>query len=234
MIHKGKILFAEDDANLGFVVKDNLEDSGFQVELYTDGETALLAYQHGEYDLCILDVMMPKKDGFSVAQAIRKTNADIPIIFVTAKSLKEDRIKGFQLGADDYLTKPFSIEEMILRVEAILKRSKKGVRPSQNNDSFIVGEFTFDFKNLLIIHPTHTQEMTQRDGELLRLLCMSKNQVVERDTILSVIWGDENYFNGRSLDVFISRLRRYLKLDPQVEIVNIHRVGFKIVTIDKL
>lgn len=229
MNHKGKILFAEDDANLGFVVKDNLEDSGFQVELYTDGETALLAYQHGEYDLCILDVMMPKKDGFSVAQAIRQNNQDIPIIFVTAKSLKEDRIKGFQLGADDYITKPFSIEELILRVEAILKRSGKSGMPAQNKDTFEVGKFTFDFKNLLVVHATHTQELTQREAELLRLLCLNKNQVVERDTILSTIWGDESYFNGRSLDVFISRLRRYLKLDPHVEIVNVHRVGFKLV-----
>ncbi len=229
MSHKGKILFAEDDANLGFVVKDNLEDSGFQVELYTDGETALLAYQHGVYDLCILDVMMPKKDGYSVATAIRQNNPDIPIIFVTAKSLKEDRIKGFQLGADDYITKPFSIEELILRVEVILKRSMKGTHPTQNKDAFVVGEFTFDFKNLLVIHPTQTQELTQREAALLRLLCMNLNQVVERETILSMIWGDENYFNGRSLDVFISRLRKCLKPDPKVEIINIHRVGFKLV-----
>lgn len=231
MSQKSKILLAEDDANLGFVVKDTLEDSGFHVELYTDGETALLAFQHGTYDLCILDVMMPKKDGFSVAQAIRKTNQAIPIVFVTAKSLKEDRIKGFQLGADDYITKPFSIEELILRVEAILKRSKKEDLPTQTSskDAFSMGEFTFDFKNMQVIHATKVQELTQREAELLRLLCVNKNQVVERDTILNVIWGEDTYFNGRSLDVFISRLRRYLKADEKVEIINVHRVGFKIV-----
>jgi two-component system, OmpR family, response regulator VicR len=229
MSNKGKILLAEDDANLGFVVKDNLEDSGFQVELYTDGETALLAFERGEYDLCILDVMMPKKDGFSVAQTIRTKNQDVPIVFVTAKSLKEDRIKGFQLGADDYITKPFSIEELILRVEVILKRSKREGQPVQNKDEFLVGEFTFDFKNMVIVHKNNTQELTQREAELLRLLCVNKNQVVERDTILNVIWGDDTYFNGRSLDVFISRLRRYLKADANVEIANVHRVGFKLV-----
>jgi DNA-binding response OmpR family regulator len=228
MSNKGKILLAEDDANLGFVVKDNLEDSGFQVELYTDGETALLAFERGEYDLCILDVMMPKKDGFSVAQAIRTKNQDIPIVFVTAKSLKEDRIKGFQLGADDYITKPFSIEELILRVEVILKRSKREGQPIQNKDEFTVGKFTFDFKNMVIVYENNTQELTQREAELLRLLCVNKNQVVERDTILNVIWGDDTYFNGRSLDVFISRLRRYLKADTNVEIANVHRVGFKL------
>ncbi len=234
MSQKAKILLAEDDANLGFVVKDNLEDNGFQVELYTDGETALLAFQHSTYDLCILDVMMPKKDGFSVAKTIRETNQEIPIVFVTAKSLKEDRIKGFQLGADDYITKPFSIEELILRVEAILKRSKKEDLPAQpmNKDTFVIGSFTFDLKNMQITHPTHTQEITQREADLLRLLCVNKGQVVERDTILKVIWGDESYFNGRSLDVFISRLRRYLKLDEKVEIINVHRVGFKIVASD--
>ncbi|TAE06467.1 MAG: DNA-binding response regulator, partial [Bacteroidetes bacterium] len=183
-------------------------------------------------DLCILDVMMPKKDGFSVAQSIREKNQDIPIVFVTAKSLKEDRIKGFQLGADDYITKPFSIEELILRVEVILKRSKREGQPVQNKDSFTVGEFTFDFKNLLIVHATKTQELTQREAELLRLLCVNKNQVVERDTILNVIWGDDSYFNGRSLDVFISRLRKYLKADVKVEIVNVHRVGFKLTAND--
>jgi DNA-binding response OmpR family regulator len=229
MVQKGKILLAEDDANLGFVIKDNLEIAGYGVELYTDGETALTAFGRGEFDMCILDVMMPKRDGFSVAQTIRQTNQDVPIIFLTAKSMKEDKLKGFQLGADDYITKPFSIEELILRVEAILKRSRKEGRPSQANESFLLGKFVFDFKNQLIKYQNQTQNLTQREAELLRLLCMNKNQIVERDTILNLIWGDDSYFTGRSLDVFISRLRKYLKPDPNIEISNIHSVGFKLI-----
>jgi DNA-binding response OmpR family regulator len=225
---KGKILLAEDDANLGFVIKDNLEVGEYLVELYTDGEMALIAFGRGNFDLCILDVMMPKRDGFSVAQTIRQTNQEVPIIFLTAKSLKEDKLKGFQLGGDDYITKPFSIEELLMRVEAILKRTRKEGRPSQINEAFTVGKFTFDFKNQLIKFQNQQQTLTQREAELLRLLCLNKNQIVERDTILNLIWGDDSYFTGRSLDVFISRLRKYLKPDPNIEIVNIHSVGFKL------
>jgi DNA-binding response OmpR family regulator len=226
---KGKILLAEDDTNLGFVIKDNLEVGDYEVELYPDGEMALAAFQRKEFDLCILDVMMPKKDGFSVAQAIQKLKPEVPFIFLTAKSMKEDQVKGLKLGADDYITKPFSIEVLILKVEAILKRTqKKGDLPS-NKEIFNIGKYTFDFKNQTLQLNQQSQAMTQREAELLRLLCLNKNNVVQRDTILNLIWGDDSYFTGRSLDVFISRLRKYLKDDSNIELSNIHSVGFKLV-----
>lgn len=233
MNKKAKILLAEDDTNLGFVIKDNLEFNNYDVELYTDGEAASMAFGRGNYDLCIFDVMMPKKDGFTLTQEIRKTNLDIPIIFLTAKSLKEDKIKGFKVGGDDYMTKPFSIEELLLRVEVILKRSQKQGRPSQENESFVLGKYIFDCKNQLLKIDTHQQQMTLKEAELLRLLCINRNNIVERDTILNLIWGNDGYFTGRSLDVFISRLRKYLKEDSSIEIANIHSVGFKLIVKDE-
>jgi DNA-binding response OmpR family regulator len=225
---KARILLAEDDTNLGFVVKDNLEQQDYEVELYPDGEMALSAFQRKPFDLCILDVMMPKKDGFSVAKSIKEFNDEVPFIFVTAKAMKEDQVKGLSLGADDYITKPFSIEVLMLRIENILKRTQKNTASHTPKESFEIGEFLFDYKNQRLIIDQNTTEMTQKEAELLRLFCLHKNNTVERDTILNLIWGDDTYFNGRSLDVFISRLRKYLKADVDVEISNIHGVGFRL------
>jgi DNA-binding response OmpR family regulator len=228
---KGLILLVEDDTNLGFVVKDNLEDAGYEVELYPDGEMALIAFSRKEFDLCILDVMMPKKDGFAVAKTIREKNNEVPFIFVTAKSMKEDQIKGLKLGAEDYITKPFSIEVLMLKIENILKRTQKNESNSNVplKEIFEIGKFIFDFKNQTLTLDKQTEQMTQKEAELLRFFCLHKNNVIERTLILNTLWGDDDYFTGRSLDVFISRLRRYLKGDKNVEIVNIHSVGFKLI-----
>jgi DNA-binding response OmpR family regulator len=227
---KGRILLAEDDTNLGFVIKDNLENANFEVELYPDGEMALTAFQHKEFDMCILDVMMPKKDGFSVAQAIQKLKPEVPFVFLTAKSMKEDQLKGLKMGADDYITKPFSIEILLQKVENILKRTQKnnGNSPA-NQEIFDLGKYEFDFKNQLLKLGKQQQELTQREADLLKLFVLNKNNVVERDKILNLLWGNDSYFTGRSLDVFISRLRKYLKDDSNIEISNIHSVGFKLV-----
>ncbi len=229
---KGLILLAEDDTNLGFVVKDNLELAGYEVELYPDGEMALVAFGRKTFDLCILDVMMPKKDGFTTAQEIRKKNTETPFIFVTAKSLKEDQIKGLKLGAEDYITKPFSIEVLMVKVENILKRTQKpDANPIAYKEVFEIGKYILDFKNQVLTSTidNNTQQMTQKEAELLRFLCIHRNNVVERNVILTTIWGDDDYFTGRSLDVFISRLRKYLKADANLEIANVHSVGFKLI-----
>ncbi|MCU0445083.1 MAG: response regulator transcription factor [Microscillaceae bacterium] len=227
---KGRILLAEDDTNLGFVIKDNLETANFEVELYPDGEMALTAFQHKEFDMCILDVMMPKKDGFSVAQAIQQLKPETPFVFLTAKSMKEDQLKGLKMGAEDYITKPFSIEILLQKVENILKRTQKGSSGlATHQEIFEVGKYTFDFKNQMLKLGKQQQELTQREADLLRLFIINKNNVVERDKILNLLWGNDSYFTGRSLDVFISRLRKYLKDDSNLEISNIHSVGFKLV-----
>ncbi|TAE74687.1 MAG: DNA-binding response regulator [Bacteroidetes bacterium] len=229
---KGLILLAEDDTNLGFVVKDNLELAGYEVELYPDGEMALVAFGRKTFDLCILDVMMPKKDGFTTAQEIRKKNTEIPFIFVTAKSLKEDQIKGLKLGAEDYITKPFSIEVLMLKVENILKRTQKTeITPVPHKELFEIGKFILDFKNQTLTSTidNHNEQMTQKEAELLRFFCVHKNNVIERNVILNTLWGDDDYFTGRSLDVFVSRLRKYLKADTNLEIANVHGVGFKLI-----
>ncbi len=231
MSEKSKILLVEDDANLGFVIKDNLENANYIVELAEDGEAALKVFHSKSFDMCIFDIMLPKKDGFSLAEDVRKINKEIPIIFLTAKTMKEDKIKGFHLGADDYITKPFSIEELILRVEVILKRSKKQSLSQTSSEEILqLAGFTFDIRNLVLIFKDKSQNLTLKEAELLRLLVVNKNKVLGRETILNLIWGDDDYFTGRSLDVFISRLRKYLKLEPSIEIVNIHGVGFKLVS----
>ncbi len=230
---KARILLAEDDTNLGFVVKDNLEQQEYEVELYPDGEMALSAFQRKGFDLCILDVMMPKKDGFTLAKAIKEINENVPFIFVTAKTMKEDQVKGLSLGADDYITKPFSIEVLMLRIENILKRTQKTANNTPPpKENFEIGKFVFEYKNQRLTINQDITEMTQKEAELLRLFCLHRNNTLERDTILSLLWGGDNYFNGRSLDVFVSRLRKYLKADTDVEITNIHGVGFRLVVKD--
>jgi DNA-binding response OmpR family regulator len=224
-----KILLIEDDPNLGFILHENLELQGFEVKLCADGEQGLAAYHRGQFDLCLIDVMLPKKDGFALAREIRKTNQAVPIIFLTAKSLKEDRIEGFKIGGDDYVTKPFSMEELVLRLQAVLKRTKPAAPASKGKHVFPIGRYTFDSEqqNLQIGHKL--QKLTSKESELLKLLCLHVNEVLERELALKLVWGEDSYFNGRSMDVFISKLRKYLQEDKRIEIMNVHGRGFKLV-----
>ncbi|MBK7220488.1 MAG: response regulator transcription factor [Saprospiraceae bacterium] len=225
-MNKARILYVEDDETLSFVTSDNLSLNGYDVVHCLDGESALTAFGNGHFDLCLLDVMLPKKDGFSLASDIRKKNPEIPILFLTAKSMKEDRINGLKLGADDYITKPFSIEELILKIEVFLKR--KFINIKQAN-KFTIGKLTFDYKNLTISAGDSEKTLTQREADLLKLLIENKNNVIKREEILERVWGQNDYFLGRSMDVFISRLRKYLSDDENLKIDNIHGVGFKLI-----
>jgi DNA-binding response OmpR family regulator len=221
-----KILLVEDDESLGFVIKDNLEQAGFEVDLQKNGKLALGAFQINIYDIGILDVMLPEMDGFTLSENIKKSNADFPIIFLTAKSLNEDRIKGLKLGADDYISKPFNMEELVLRIEAILKRA--GKKTTQNGQKYKLGKYEFDAKNLKLILNEKEQSLTHRESDLLMLLIENKNQTINRETILVALWGNDDYFKGRSLDVFITRLRKYLCNDNTIKLTNVHGVGFRL------
>ena len=227
---KPKILLAEDDINLGFVIKDNLEMNGFEVMLCKNGEEFLKLFKKIKPNICVLDVMMPKMDGFSAAEQIRKTNTDIPIIFLTAKSLKEDKLKGLKLGADDYISKPFNIEELILKIKIFLKRSGLNFKKEISSaEKFLkMGGYNLDVSNQLLIFEEQKQQLTLKEAELLHLFFEQPNTILKRDDILNQIWKDDNYFVGRSLDVFISRLRKYLKNDSRIKLMNIHAVGFKL------
>ncbi|NPD85739.1 response regulator transcription factor [Lentimicrobium sp. L6] len=225
MSKKPKILYVEDDIYLSFVTKDNLEIKGYDINWQKDGEAAIQVFSEQEFDLCILDIMLPKLDGFSVAEAIRKENQDIPILFLSAKTLKEDRIKGLTIGADDYITKPFSIEELVLKIEVFLKRNK--VKKVETQSSIAeLGKFYFDFENLELSENNNAQRLTLREAELLHLFCQNKNKLLKKEDILNTLWKDDSYFLSRSLDVFVSRLRKLLKKDPRLNIENIHGVGF--------
>ncbi len=225
MKEKPRILYVEDDETLSFVTKDNLELNGYEVEHCLDGETAVSSFNKNQYDLCILDVMLPKMDGFEVAQKIRSTDPNIPILFLTAKSLKEDKIHGLKIGADDYITKPFSIEELILKIEVFLKRKFVSVPV---NDIHKLGKYTFDYRNLVLSIGESSRNLTQKEADLLKMLLDHKNNVLKRGLILEKLWGEDDYFLGRSMDVFISRLRKYLSDDPTIKLDNIHGVGFKL------
>jgi DNA-binding response OmpR family regulator len=227
-MQRHKILLIEDDPNLGFILNENLELQGFEVKLCADGEEALAAYHRGQFDLCLIDVMLPKKDGFTLAREIRKTNQDIPIIFLTAKSLKDDRIEGFKIGGDDYITKPFSMEELVLRIQAVLKRTKPAAEQKGKN-IFAIGKYTFDYEQQNLQIAGKLQKLTSKESELLKLLCLHVNDTLERELALKLVWGEDSYFNGRSMDVFISKLRKYLQGDEKVEIMNVHGRGFKLV-----
>ena len=222
-----KIMLCEDDENLGMLLREYLQAKGFSAELYPDGEAGYRAFMKQKYDICILDVMMPKKDGFTLAQEIRQANADVPIIFLTSKQLKEDILEGFKIGADDYITKPFSMEELVFRVEAILRR----VRGKKNKESSVyrVGNFTFDTQKQLLTIGDKQTKLTTKENELLALLCSHANEILQRDFALKTIWIDDNYFNARSMDVYITKLRKHLKDDPQIEIINIHGKGYKLI-----
>ena len=228
---KIRILFVEDDPNLSMILQDYLEMIGYAVKHAGDGEEGLRCFLSDAYDLLILDVMMPKKDGFSMANDVRASNQTIPIIFLTAKSLKEDRIKGFHFGCDDYITKPFSTEELSLRIKAILKRCSIGKTDKDQNEAnvFTLGKFEFDSENMVLRHIDESiRNLTRKESGLLKLLCIHKNNLLPRELALETIWGDNDYFIGRSMDVFIAKLRKYLKADPNVKITNVHGIGFKL------
>ncbi|WP_026897194.1 response regulator transcription factor [Daejeonella oryzae] len=226
-----KILLVEDDPNLGMLLQDYLQLKGkFAVVLCKDGEEGLTTFTRNQFDVCILDVMMPKKDGFTLGREIRKINPTVPIIFATAKTMIEDKSEAFNLGGDDYITKPFRIEELLLRINAVLKRvsdpdkGESKMLPS----NFDVGKYHFDYTAQMITNDGKQQKVSTKEAELLRLLCLKKNEVLTREEALISIWHDDNYFNGRSMDVFLSKLRKYLKDDPRVEIINVHGKGYKL------
>ena len=222
------ILLAEDDPSMSFMLRDNLEMAGYTVDAFDDGQSALNAFAKKKHDLCVLDVMLPRKDGFAVAQDIRKLSLQVPIIFVTAKGMKEDRIQGFRLGADDYLTKPFSVEELLLRIETILKRVYREQTRADGQFQYALGLWTCDFSNQQLRLAEKTVDLTSKETKLLKLFCQNINSIIPRDVIQKAIWEDEGYFVGRSMDVFISRLRKLLRDDPAIQITNIHGVGYKL------
>lgn len=223
-----QILLVEDDPGLGFVIQDILRNKGYTVHLSRDGKEGLMQFNKNNYHLCLLDVMLPKKDGFELARDIRKIDPEVPIIFLTAKSMVADKVEGLKTGADDYITKPFSNEELILRIEAVLKRYKKDVVNDLNVSAFKIGTFTFHPDNLQLIRGENKMSLTKKEAGVLKILCEHKNKVIERELITNLVWGDDSYFVGRSLDVFITRLRKMLADDPNVQIVNIHGVGFRL------
>jgi DNA-binding response OmpR family regulator len=225
-----KILLVEDDPNLGILLQDYLQLKGkFDVVLCKDGDEGLREFTKQDYDLLILDVMMPKKDGFTLGKEIRKMNATVPIIFATAKGMIEDKTQAFNLGGDDYITKPFRIEELLLRINALLKRvGSNEKKEEERQTNFQIGKYNFDFTLQTISIGSVQQKLSTKEAELLRLLCLRKNEVLTREEALLNIWHDDNYFNGRSMDVFLSKIRKYLKDDPSVEIINVHGKGYKL------
>ena len=227
-----RVLVVEDDKNLGKVLTDYLTSKNYLVQLAEDGEIGFDFFTNNDYDIIILDVMMPKKDGFSLAKDIRKMNKDIPIIFLTAKSHKENIIKAFNLGADDYLTKPFSIEELLLRMAAVLKRTVK-IDKIELDDNFIIGSYTFHHNQNLLISSSGTDyKLTTKENDLLKLFCENINSKVDRSLALMKIWGDDSYYNARSMDVYIAKLRKYLREDKKIDLKTIHGFGFKLLILD--
>lgn len=224
---KIKILLAEDDENLGSLLREYLIAKSYECDWFSNGEKAYKSFIKNHYDLCILDIMMPVKDGYTLAKEIRMTNTEIPIIFLTAKSLKEDVIEGFKAGGDDYITKPFSMEELLFRIEAVIRRAKKELISPQSE--YTIGKYNFNTDKQILKLGDKEQNLTTKESELLKLLCNNKNMVLERNFALKTIWIDDNYFNARSMDVYIAKLRKYLKDDPAVQILNIHGKGFKLI-----
>jgi two-component system OmpR family response regulator len=227
-MNKVRILLAEDDPNLGLLLNNYLIIREYETTLVTDGAQALKLFRKEKFTLCLLDVMMPEMDGFTLAREIRAIDPHVPVIFLTAKNLKDDIIEGFRSGADDYLTKPFSMEELVYRIEAILRRSSKQETEAAR-DKYIIGEFTFEVTTQLLTFKNKSQKLTTKESELLELLCRHRNEVLERNFALKSIWIDDNYFNARSMDVYITKLRKYLKDDPAVAILNIHGKGYKLI-----
>ncbi len=223
-----KILLAEDDENLGSLLREYLQAKSYETHWLTDGEKAYKSFEKNRYDICILDIMMPVKDGITLAREVRMIDPEMPIIFLTAKSMKEDVLEGFSVGADDYMTKPFSMEELIYRIEAILRRTHGGAQQNKQTE-FEIGRYHFDANKQLLSLDEKSVKLTTKESELLKLLCSNANNVLERNFALKSIWIDDNYFNARSMDVYITKLRKYLKEDPAVEILNIHGKGYKLI-----
>ena len=224
---KNRILLVEDDRNLGFIVKDFLELSGYEVVHVEDGERGLQAFKEDSFDLCLLDIMLPHKDGFTLAADIRKLDSLVPIVFLTSKTMTEDKLKGFKLGADDYISKPFSTEELVLRIEAILKRVDMSGFDSETK-LFNIGRYQFNYPEKMLMLGDKEISLTNKQAELLRLLYLNRNKLLKRETALKAIWGEDDYFMGRSMDVHIAKLRKLLKEDPEISITNIHGAGFKL------
>lgn len=224
-----KILLAEDDKNLGEILKEFLLLKGYLVDLCDNGEKALIQFGKLEYDLCLLDVMMPQKDGFTLAKELKKINKHIPVIFLTAKSLKEDIVSGFKLGADDYITKPFNTEELLLRIKAVLNRTNN-LNYIQSSTHYRIGKYTFDYNSRKLKFNKETKVLTYKESELLKMLCEHSNDILKRESALKSIWKSDTYFNARSMDVYITKLRSYLKNDKSIQIENIHGIGFKLTT----
>jgi DNA-binding response OmpR family regulator len=222
-----KILLVEDDQTLNFIIRDNLEQSGYVVTAAADGEAGLKAFKSGKFSLCLLDVMLPKKDGFELAKDIRVLDDHVPIIFLTARSMTEDRITGLTIGGDDYITKPFSMEELLLKIRIFLKRSLNILDASPDQVFFKVGRFSFYFDSLVLDDQVERKTLTYKEAELLRYFCENPNKVLSRSDILKQVWGSDDYYLGRSLDVFISRLRKYLSSDDDIKILNLHGIGFR-------
>jgi two-component system OmpR family response regulator len=216
----------EDDPNFGTVLKDYLSMNDFDVELAPDGDLGWEVFSRGGWDLCVLDVMLPRRDGFTLAGDIRKVNLEVPIIFLTAKTLQEDVLEGFKLGADDYITKPFHSEELLLRIQAVLKRGK--AKRNDDQKEFQIGSFHFNYKSRILSRGEDEQKLSPKEAELLRLLALNLNDITYREEALKSIWGRDDYFTARSMDVFITKLRKYLRPDPSIEIVNIHGNGFRL------
>lgn len=223
-----RILLAEDDSNLGNLLKNYLIAKNYETTLCTNGSLALEAFSSRSFGLCILDIMMPEMDGLILAKEIRLTNSEIPIIFLTAKNQKEDVLEGFKSGADDYITKPFSMEELIYRIEAILRRTTS-TTINKKEDSYKIGEYSFDPLKQILVYKNQPIKLTTKESELLELLCRHGNEILQRNFALKTIWIDDNYFNARSMDVYITRLRKYLREDPAVKILNVHGRGYKLI-----
>ena len=222
-----KILLVEDDPNLGQILAEYLQLKGFDPVLCGDGEEGLSMYMSNQFDLCLLDIMMPKKDGFTLAKEIRSIDKDLPIIFLTAKTMKDDTIEGFKIGADDYITKPFSMEELLLRINAVLRRSAP--KDEDENNAFNIGDFTFNYNDQTLTTERESMKLTTKEAHLLKLLCQNKNKTLNRSAALKIIWGDDSYFNARSMDVYITKLRKYLKNDEKLNILTVHGEGFKLI-----
>jgi len=226
---KARILYVEDDLTLSFLTRDNLERAGYTIDSCDDGIVAYEKISKGEYDLFILDVMLPKIDGYTLARKIREKNESVPILFLSAKSTLDDKIYGLQLGADDYITKPFSMEELILKIEVFLKRSSVDLSHRMKETTFSIGSFTFSHSGLQLTNGSTTHSLTHREAELLALLSSQRGRILKRDDILNKVWGNDQFFSSRSLDVFISRIRKLLKADPTIKIENIHNIGYRMV-----
>jgi len=223
------VLLAEDDKNLGSVLTSYLEAKGYPTTLCINGQEAFNAFRNKQFDFCIIDVMMPVKDGFTLAKEIREIDTKTPILFLTAKSMQEDKLRGFELGADDYITKPFSMEELLMRMRAIIRRTTESKTMQASRTFYELGKFTFDYNRQLLKTGEEEQKLTSKESELLKMLCDNVNEVLDRSDALKKIWHDDSYFNARSMDVYVTKLRKYLKADPGIELINVHGVGFKLV-----